>query len=51
MIRRSDERGRGDALLSPDIQRTAITDHAARAGYSIVDSSARTRRRVECQSV
>ena len=36
MIRVSDERGRGDALLSPEIQRTAIADHAARSGYTIV---------------
>jgi len=35
MIRVSDERGRGDALLSPDIQRTAITDYCQRSGYVI----------------
>lgn len=34
-IRVSDEGGRGDDLLSPDIQRTVITDYAARAGCEI----------------
>ncbi len=33
IVRVSDERGRGDNLLSPDIQRTAITDHCGRSGY------------------
>lgn len=37
-IRVSDEGGRGDALLSPDIQLTAIRDHCHRAGYVLVDT-------------
>lgn len=37
MVRVSDERGRGDALLSPAIQRRSIEEYASRAGYDVVD--------------
>lgn len=35
-VRVSDEGGRGDALLSPDLQLTAIRDHCARNGHDLV---------------
>lgn len=34
-IRVSDEGGRGDALLSPELQLTAIRDHCARQGHEL----------------
>ncbi len=37
-IRVSDEGGRGDNLLSPDIQLTAIRDHCERAGYALIET-------------
>jgi len=35
-VRVSDERGRGDALLSPQIQLNAIREHCDRSGYDLV---------------
>lgn len=37
MIRVSKENGRGDRLISPEIQRTSILECAARRGYIVVD--------------
>jgi site-specific DNA recombinase len=37
IIRVSREGGRGEQLLSPDLQRTAIQEHAARNGRQVVD--------------
>lgn len=36
-VRVSDEGGRGEDLISPEIQMTAIRDHCARNGYEIVE--------------
>ena len=36
-VRVSDEGGRGDDLMSPQIQMTAIRDHCSRRGYDLVE--------------